>query len=63
MHKNQQNVFELFVLLCGLLVPGPAVSAQRPTVDLSQQVDEVVSKQVRKDSPGCAVGVIKAGRL
>lgn len=54
---------ERILLLTALLLLGPGVSAQQAAVDLSQQVDELVSKQVKKESPGCAVGVISAGRL
>lgn len=53
------------LFLIAVLVLGPGVSAQAPSgaaVDLSQQVDELFSKQA-KDSPGCAVAVISSGRI
>ena len=51
------------LLLTAILVLAPGVSAQQPAVDLSQQVDALLSKQVKKDAPGCAVGIIKAGQV
>ena len=54
------------LVLAAVLVLGPRVSAQGPSgtaVDLSQKVDELVSRQAKKDSPGCAVGVIRSGRI
>jgi CubicO group peptidase (beta-lactamase class C family) len=54
------------LLLTAVLVFGPGVSAQDPSnarVDLSRQVDELVSRHVKKESPGCAVAVIRSGRI
>ena len=54
------------LLLIAVLVLGSRVSAQAPpsaVVDLSQQVDELFSRHVKKESPGCAVAVIRSGRI
>jgi CubicO group peptidase (beta-lactamase class C family) len=49
------------ILVTAVLMLGPGVSAQ--VVDLSARVDDLFSKQAKKDSPGCAVAVIQSGRI
>ena len=54
------------LLLILVLMIGSRVSAQDPSnapVDLSRQVDELFSRHVKKESPGCAVAVIRSGRI
>lgn len=54
------------LLLIAVLAFGSGVYAQDPpntAVDLSRQVDEFVSSHVKKEGPGCAVAVIRSGRI
>ncbi|MDQ3819352.1 MAG: beta-lactamase family protein, partial [Acidobacteriota bacterium] len=56
-----------FLLLVVLsLVPGPLVAAQGlsgASTDLSQKVDQLFSREDKRDSPGCAVGIIRDGKI
>lgn len=58
---------KLFLLLVVLsLALPPLASGQhlsRLSTDLSQKVDQLFSKEDNKDSPGCAVGIIRDGRI
>ena len=60
---NPRMKLQRILLLTAMLVLGPGIYAQEPAFDLSPRVDELFAKQVKNDSPGCAIAVIQSGRI
>lgn len=52
-----------FLIVLLSLALRPIIVAQDASAGVSQKVDELFSKYDKKDSPGCAVGIIKDGRI
>jgi CubicO group peptidase (beta-lactamase class C family) len=53
----------LGVTLLWVATPSPAQVPGGPPTDLTTQVDEIFEKWNRTDSPGCALSVMKDGRI
>jgi CubicO group peptidase (beta-lactamase class C family) len=51
------------VILPGLLLTSSLANAQSLTPDVTRQVDKVFEKWDKPDSPGCALGVYKDGKI
>src|SRR4249920_1538390 len=57
-------VVALVIALVGTCVPGPCDEpSQTAPTELTNKIDKLFAESNRLDSPGCAVGIVRDGKL